>query len=55
MSGEAELERLREEVVRLQARIDELEAALAARQEHPPFRRRGLGSLIPSGATAEAG
>jgi hypothetical protein len=55
MSRQDELERLREEVVRLQAQVDELEAAVAARQEHPPFRRRGLGSLIPTGATAEAG
>jgi hypothetical protein len=55
MSRQDELERLREEVVRLQARVDELEAAAAARHEHPPFRRRGLGSLIPTGATAEAG
>jgi hypothetical protein len=44
-----ELEQLREEVVRLQAKVDALEAAAAARQdqEHEPLRRRGLGSLIP--------
>jgi hypothetical protein len=45
----AELDRLREEVVRLQARIDELEAAELARQELG--RRRGLASLIPGGSS----
>jgi hypothetical protein len=41
-----EVERLREEVVRLQARVDELETAAAARGDAPVVRR-GLASLIP--------
>ena len=49
----AELDRLREEIVRLQAKIDVLEAAAAARTEHPAVRR-GLASLIPTG-TPKAG
>ena len=52
-AARAEAERLREEVVRLHARIDELEAAAAARGEHQPLRR-GLGSLIP-GPTSRVG
>jgi hypothetical protein len=40
-----EVERLRAEVVRLHARVEELEAAAASRAE-PPVRR-GLASLIP--------
>jgi hypothetical protein len=55
VSCQAELDRLREEVVRLQAKVDELEAAAAARPEHQPVRRRGLGSLIPGGPAAHAG
>jgi hypothetical protein len=55
MSCDDEVERLREQVVRLQARVEELETAAAARLDHPPVRRRGLGSLIPTGSAAEAG
>ena len=50
----AEVERLREQVVRLQAKVDELEAAAVARSEHAG-RRRGLGSLIPTAPAAHAG
>ncbi|MBK5306128.1 MAG: hypothetical protein JJD92_05520 [Frankiaceae bacterium] len=43
-------ERLRSEVVWLQARVEELEVAAAA---HPPaVTRRGLASLIPDAAAA---
>ncbi len=49
-----ELERLREEVVRLQARVEELETAAAARDASPPVRR-GIGSLIPGGPASRAG
>jgi hypothetical protein len=48
-----EVERLREEVVRLQARVDELETAVAASAGEPVVRR-GLASLIPGGS-AQAG
>lgn len=54
MSVQEELERLRQEVVRLQARVDELETALAARDHEAPARR-GLASLIPGGPAARAG
>lgn len=46
----AEVERLRAEVVRLHARVDELEAAATARTQ--PSARRGLASLIPVDAPA---
>ena len=49
MCAGAEVERLREEVVRLQAKVEELEAAAAVRHDLDQERtlRRGLGSLIP--------
>jgi hypothetical protein len=47
------VDRLREEVVRLHARIDELEAADLASADPQPARR-GLGSLIP-GPTSRVG
>ena len=50
----AELDRLREEVVRLQFKIEVLEAALAARPDRPAVRR-GLGSLIPTGPSSRVG
>ena len=47
----AELDRLREEVVRLQAKVDALETAAAASADDQQRRGRGLASLIPSGAS----
>lgn len=52
-AARAELDRLREQVVWLQARVNELETAAAARAE-PHDVRRGLASLIP-GAAPRAG
>ena len=53
-AARAEADRLREEVVRLQAKLDELEAAELARQDHQPVRR-GLGSLIPGSPASRVG
>lgn len=53
-AARAEVDRLREEVVRLQARVDELETAAIARGASQEAVRRGLASLIP-GAAPRAG
>ena len=48
-----EVERLMAEVVRLQARVEELEVAAAA--QPPAVVRRGLASLIPADPSAARG
>ncbi|GAC1444877.1 MAG: hypothetical protein NVSMB55_22760 [Mycobacteriales bacterium] len=50
----AEVQRLRETLVRLEARLDVLETTLAARTDCAPVTMRGLASLIVPAAGAEA-